>query len=188
MRDFYLLNVASIDSRRILYKHFGELKKDQLYQIAEFLHMVPGIEDGEEKRRQCLHTIRREVLLDLLVSENERRPSQLTALNEAALFPTEQVVWDENVIPYEHYNGGSVLALNKLNLQFLTLHDYLLRNFNLFQMESTCSFVVGNFFCSLLPSICCVILFTSCFLFRRNSWRPRRRRLSHETVASRIRR
>lgn len=29
------------------------------------------------------------------------------------------------------------LALAKLNLQFLTLHDYLLRNFNLFRLEST---------------------------------------------------
>ena len=37
----------------------------------------------------------------------------------------------------EYYNGEGVLALPKLNLQFLTLHDYLLRNFKLFQLEST---------------------------------------------------
>jgi len=30
------------------------------------------------------------------------------------------------------------LALPKLNLQFLTLHDYLLKNFHLFRLESTC--------------------------------------------------
>ena len=29
------------------------------------------------------------------------------------------------------------LALPKLNLQFLTIHDYLLRNFNLFRLETT---------------------------------------------------
>lgn len=29
------------------------------------------------------------------------------------------------------------MSLPKLNLQFLTLHDYLLRNFNLFRLEST---------------------------------------------------
>lgn len=40
--------------------------------------------------------------------------------------------------------GG--LALPKLNLQFLTLHDYLLRNFHLFRMESTCKcFLFSNF-------------------------------------------
>ena len=30
-----------------------------------------------------------------------------------------------------------MLALPKLNLQFLTFHDYLLRNFNLFRLEAT---------------------------------------------------
>jgi len=34
------------------------------------------------------------------------------------------------------------LALPKLNLQFLTVHDYLLRNFQLFRLESTCEFSV----------------------------------------------
>jgi intron-binding protein aquarius len=34
------------------------------------------------------------------------------------------------------YNGKQVLALPKLNLQFLTAHDYLLRNFTLFRLES----------------------------------------------------
>ena len=39
------------------------------------------------------------------------------------------------------------LALPKLNLQFLTVHDYLLRNFHLFRLESTCTFLhfVRNF-------------------------------------------
>jgi intron-binding protein aquarius len=34
------------------------------------------------------------------------------------------------------YNGTQVLALPKLNLQFLTVHDYLLRNFILYRLES----------------------------------------------------
>jgi intron-binding protein aquarius len=33
--------------------------------------------------------------------------------------------------------GETCLALPKLNLQFLTMHDYLLRNFNLFRLEAT---------------------------------------------------
>ena len=33
--------------------------------------------------------------------------------------------------------GESCLALPKLNLQFLTAHDYLLRNFSLFRLEAT---------------------------------------------------
>ena len=40
-------------------------------------------------------------------------------------------------IPNVHYSGETCLALPKLNLQFLTAHDYLLRNFNLFRLEAT---------------------------------------------------
>lgn len=35
------------------------------------------------------------------------------------------------------YAGETCLALPKLNLQFLTAHDYLLRNFSLFRLEAT---------------------------------------------------
>lgn len=56
------------------------------------------------------------------------------------LYPTEDIIWNEAVVPTEYYNGNKCLALPKLNLQFLTLHDYLLRNFQLFRLESTCKF------------------------------------------------
>lgn len=46
------------------------------------------------------------------------------------------MLWDEHVVPSEVYTDGC-LALPKLNLQFLTMFDYLLRNLNLFHMEST---------------------------------------------------
>uniref|UniRef100_A0A1I7W935 Aquarius_N domain-containing protein n=1 Tax=Heterorhabditis bacteriophora TaxID=37862 RepID=A0A1I7W935_HETBA len=35
----------------------------------------------------------------------ERRVNQLQQLNEMPLYPTEQVIWDENIVPYEHYSG-----------------------------------------------------------------------------------
>jgi len=54
-------------------------------------------------------------------------------INEMPLYPTEGVLWDENQIPSVNYSGEACLALPKLNLQFLTAHDYLLRNFNLFR-------------------------------------------------------
>jgi hypothetical protein len=76
----------------------------------------------------------------LQVSRHERRASQLQALNEMPLYPTEDIIWNENIVPSEYFSGEGCLALPKLNLQFLTLHDYLLRNFNLFRLESTCMY------------------------------------------------
>jgi len=79
----------------------------------------------------------REFLENIVVAAHERRLSQREAINEMSFYPNETVLWDENVVPSEHYTGETCLALPKLNLQFLTFHDYLLRNFNLFKLEST---------------------------------------------------
>uniref|UniRef100_A0A914V800 Intron-binding protein aquarius n=3 Tax=Plectus sambesii TaxID=2011161 RepID=A0A914V800_9BILA len=133
MREFFLLNVGSVDTRKALVKLFTGMGKEDLYKFAEYMHMVPPLTESTDDFEEMSH----EFLTEMLVSRCERRPNQLQQLNEMPLYPTEAIIWDENMVPYEHYNGEGVLALNKLNLQFLTLHDYLLRNFTLFQMEST---------------------------------------------------
>ena len=53
------------------------------------------------------------------------------------LYPTEAVLFDEKQVPSTPWTGETCLALPKLNLQFLSYHDYLLRNFQLFRLEST---------------------------------------------------
>ncbi|KAK9733643.1 hypothetical protein RND81_04G081100 [Saponaria officinalis] len=72
-----------------------------------------------------------------MVSFFEKQKSQKEAINALPLYPNEQIMWDESLVPSINYSGEGCLALPKLNLQFLTLHDYLLRNFNLFRLEST---------------------------------------------------
>ncbi|KAJ9685063.1 hypothetical protein PVL29_017193 [Vitis rotundifolia] len=72
-----------------------------------------------------------------MVSFFEKQQSQKEAINALPLYLNEQIMWDESLVPSINYSGEGCLALPKLNLQFLTLHDYLLRNFNLFHLEST---------------------------------------------------
>ncbi|EDV49455.1 RNA helicase aquarius isoform X1 [Drosophila erecta] len=133
LRVFALSNVATVDNRESLEQHFGGLDGKGLLQIATFLNLVPE----EVVSPLDWHRVDEQFLRELLITRHERRCSQLEALNEMPLYPTEQIIWDENVVPSEYYSGESCLALPKLNLQFLTLHDYLLRNFNLFRLEST---------------------------------------------------
>ncbi|PFH34370.1 hypothetical protein BESB_075220 [Besnoitia besnoiti] len=78
----------------------------------------------------------REFLTETLCYFLKRRPDQLEQLNALSLYPSEEEMWNEAILPAEHYTGETALALPKLNLQFLTIHDYLLRNFNLFRLES----------------------------------------------------
>jgi intron-binding protein aquarius len=103
---------------------------DELRELAGYIHLVDNVKEDD---------ISLQFLLEALVFRYERRVSQIKRLNAMALYPTEEVIWDENVVPSDYHSAsGQVLALPKLNLQFLTLHDYLLRNFDLFRLESTC--------------------------------------------------
>lgn len=131
LNRFALCNVANVDRRESLLEHIGGLSANELHPIAAFLQLVEPLDEGKES------PFNKEFLIELLITRNERRQSQLETLNEMPLYPTENVIWDENVVPSAYFNGEGCLALPKLNLQFLTLHDYLLRNFQLFRLEST---------------------------------------------------
>ncbi|KAI4803943.1 hypothetical protein KUCAC02_025588 [Chaenocephalus aceratus] len=101
LQDFALSNVAAVDTRESLTKHFGHLSPNTLHQVASYLCLLPELPEGQDT------PMRRRFSLSFLCP----------------------------VMKY--YSGEGCLALPKLNLQFLTLHDYLLRNFNLFRLEST---------------------------------------------------
>uniref|UniRef100_A0A1I8BL07 Aquarius_N domain-containing protein n=1 Tax=Meloidogyne hapla TaxID=6305 RepID=A0A1I8BL07_MELHA len=139
LTEFCLLPVGSVDSSKFLREQLGSLSCDDLYKLAEFLHLVPSENENNENESDNNYARYDDpnYLIEALIFVCERRPSQLQRLNAEPLYPSEKVIWDEKLIPYDHYDGKSVLPLNKLNLQFLTTHDYLLRNFNLFRMEST---------------------------------------------------
>ena len=77
---------------------------------------------------------------------------QLEALNRLSLYPSEDLLFDPHLVPMDsthraHHasTAGSLassdrpLALPKLNLQFLSVKDYLLRNFVLYRLESAFS-------------------------------------------------
>ncbi|XP_396990.3 RNA helicase aquarius isoform X1 [Apis mellifera] len=134
LRSFALANVASVDTREALYKHFGLLSQEKLRSIASYLSLVPS---KEREKEENWYRYDIDFLRELLISRHERRASQLEELNEMPLYPTEEIIWNESIVPTEYFSGEGCLALPKLNLQFLTLHDYLLRNFNLFRLEST---------------------------------------------------
>ena len=73
MRKFALATVASIDDRQSLSKHFGGLKQETLYDVAEYLFLVPPKKEGEK----CDIAYNRDFLIELLISRHEKRESQL---------------------------------------------------------------------------------------------------------------
>ena len=80
--------------------HLHAYSQKTLHEIASHLHLVPPLSESPTP-------LDRDLLLQLLVARHERRQSQLEELNDTPLYPTELVLWDENVVPSDYYNGES---------------------------------------------------------------------------------
>jgi len=126
LKPIALTNIASIETKGALLKHLKPLTLPELTKLCSMLGFC-----HEEKEYT------RETLIETLVLALEKRTSQIAALNEMPLYPNESILWDENIVPTQKFSGSGVFALPKLNLQFLTTHDYLLKNFNLYRLEAT---------------------------------------------------
>merc|ERR1719316_2120766 len=108
---------------------------------AEKEQLAPENQPKKKRKKKKVKTEEEErlraLLVEILVNRLVRPTMQQDEIEKMPLYPTEDLIWDPNLVPEEHYSGEYSLALPKLNLQFLTIHDYLLRNFNLFRLEST---------------------------------------------------
>ena len=132
MKEFSLKNLSAIETRKNLLEHLSALSDEELGDFCEKLHLV-----GDNSMiRQPPEAHSRSYLEEILVHSVQKRTSQIQLINEMPLYPNESLLWDENLVPNMNYIGEGPLALPKLNLQFLTFHDYLLRNFNLFRLEA----------------------------------------------------
>ncbi|GLU16311.1 hypothetical protein SLE2022_327500 [Rubroshorea leprosula] len=129
LRELALANVGAINKRPDLSKKLAVLSLEELKDLVCSKLKLVSKEDPWSDRI--------DFLIEIMVSFFEKQQSQKEAINAMPLYPNEQIMWDESVVPSINYSGEGCLALPKLNLQFLTLHDYLLRNFNLFRLEST---------------------------------------------------
>ncbi|KAJ9693661.1 hypothetical protein PVL29_009558 [Vitis rotundifolia] len=129
LRELALANIGGIHRRADLSKRLSVLSPEELKDLVCCKLKLVSMEDPWSERV--------DFLIEVMVSFFEKQQSQKEAINALPLYPNEQIMWDESLVPSINYSGEGCLALPKLNLQFLTLHDYLLRNFNLFRLEST---------------------------------------------------
>lgn len=136
LKDLVFSSTGQLGKSDILSKHFSLLTDEQLSNLAYQLGYITESE-AESVSSQALPYVSRELVLDIMLDNLCYRESQLERLTQMPLIPNEKLLWDRNQVPMgSRYGGEEVLALPKLNLQFLTMHDYLLRNFKLFQLES----------------------------------------------------
>ena len=125
-----LSNFASLGSREELEGHFAVLTDDEIKQMCSLLGFRTEYPDSS------LVTRDRTFYLELLLTAHERRPPYQQNVRELTVLPTEQTVYEQTFLRTEEYNGSRPLAIPKLNLQYLTMGDFLWRSFILYRCES----------------------------------------------------
>lgn len=160
LKDLVFSSTGELAKPETLKKHFQTLTTQQLTDVASrlgrlsdsdlaaFGGLPAASEPMEEVQAKSSVTLLspaefledtplRSFVMDVLVDSLSARRSQLEALNRLSLYPSEELLWDQYQVPVGNtFTSDRPLALPKLNLQFLTVHDYLLRNFELFRLES----------------------------------------------------
>lgn len=132
LRKFAIKPIKAIDNPGALYKIITSFdSKEELFHFIK----STGLADEESMDENDQESAN--LMASILMNHYRRYESQLKKINSIPLFPNESVIWDTNLVPDQYYNYECPLALPKLNLQFLTMSDYLLRNFMLFKNEST---------------------------------------------------
>ena len=145
LQEAALANCGTLEKREILTKFLSQLTAEELrLLVTSQLRLVDG---GDPSAADPLF------LTEVMVTAYERRRPQRETIESMPLYPTEELLLNGDTVPGNTINslnnneeasivgagGGSSsgsLALPRLNLQFLTLNDYLVRNFYLFRLEA----------------------------------------------------
>ena len=130
LQDFALSNLSAIDSAASLHNHFSRLSSAQLASLTAALGLTHTSDQGAQ--------LGKHFLVRLLVSRYERRVPRHETITQLPLYPNEVALWDmaPSAPSAQKAVADACLALPKLNLQFLTINDYLMRNFSLFRLEA----------------------------------------------------
>jgi intron-binding protein aquarius len=128
LKDIALTNCANARKPETLHAALVTLPPADLRRLVSTQLRLVAAEDSDVDDAAYLRAA--------VVTRYSPTPRPKTAIAAMPLYPTETLLWDEHQIPDIHYTGEACLALPKLNLQFLTFWDYLLRNFHLFRLEA----------------------------------------------------
>ena len=125
-----LSNYAAIDSRAELTQFFSTLTDPELQKLCELL----GFRTSYPK--QAAVPPERRLYLEILLSAFERQETFHETVTRLSILPTEKSLYDDALLRNETYDGSRPLAIPKLNLQYLTLGDFLWRSFLLERAEA----------------------------------------------------
>lgn len=125
-----LSNYSAIDERKELENALTPLTDDELAKLVALLDLRTSYPDSTKLK------VDRRFLTEVMLSTFERRETfQETALYMSVM-PTEQTIFSESLSRTDSYDASRPLAIPKLNLQYLSVGDFLWRSLVLYRSES----------------------------------------------------
>ena len=125
-----LSNYASIDRREELESHLSVLTAEEMVHLCTHLgYRTVYPQNSKLVRDRAFYT-------ELIIAGHERRKTFQGVVAELSIRPTEETLFEPTLLRNETYNGSRPLAIPKLNLQYLTVGDFLWRSFILYRCEA----------------------------------------------------
>jgi intron-binding protein aquarius len=125
-----LSNLGSIEQRADLEGQLSALEDSELQTLSSAL----GFRTTYPKSANI--TPGRQFYLEVLASFYERKVPFQETVGKLSPLPTEENLYDPALLRNETYDGSRPLAIPKLNLQYLSLGDFLWRSFLLYRSEA----------------------------------------------------
>ena len=125
-----LSNYGSIDKREELANLLEPLADDELAQLSGYLGLRTSYPESTSL------SVDRRFLIEALLSTFERRDTFQETAQKMSVLPTEESLFAPGLLRTDHYDGSRPLALPKLNLQYLSVGDFLWRALVLYRCES----------------------------------------------------
>jgi intron-binding protein aquarius len=125
-----LAHYGSIGNREELEGHLRVLDDSELVELCALM----GLRTAYPQSSFIVQD--RAFFTEALIAVVEQRPTFKDAVRDMPILPTEQVLYESTFLRNESYDGSRPLAIPKLNLQYLTMGDFLWRSFILYRAES----------------------------------------------------
>jgi len=125
-----LSNYGSLGRRDDLEGHLRALNDEELIGFCSSLGLRTEYPANSDLVRD------RSFFLEAVISNYEQRPNFQETTRELTVLPTERILYEPAFLRSEDYNGSRPLAMPKLNLQYLTVGDFLWRSFILHRCEA----------------------------------------------------
>jgi intron-binding protein aquarius len=125
-----LSNYSSVDTRTELEQHLNALSDPEVQELCELLHFrtaYPKSANIPSNRK-----LWQEVLLQAYAAPVNFRDT----VKQLSISPTETSLYNTANLRADAYDGSEPLSEPKLNLQYLSLGDFMWRSFQLYQAEA----------------------------------------------------